>query len=149
MQLSEQENIVLERMALHMAATGDMDINRAVEAVRNQDQALLTQLIGLKERRETVFVGGYEYDGEYALAGLRDSMAKRVYKTLRKTPYKAHEPINRPRLTKLSGGHGPEKSIWYLVDGKDAYVSLNDLRLHMAGKCKPGCTRCALDARIA
>ncbi|EXF45232.1 hypothetical protein BAY1663_02311 [Pseudomonas sp. BAY1663] len=149
MQLTRQEDLLLDRMAAHMVASGNMDINAAIEAIRAQDQSLLTKLIGLKERRESVAVDDYEYDGEYALADLRDSMARKVYKTLRKRPYKAPAIIDGARLTRLSGGHGPDKSIWYRIDGEDAYVSLNDLQLHIAGECKADCPRCALDAQTA
>jgi hypothetical protein len=149
MQLTTQEDLLLDRMAAHMIASGNMDIDAAVQAIRAQDQTLLAKLIGLDGRRETVAVGDHEYAGGYALADMRDSMARRVYKSLRKRPYKTPELIDGPRLTMLSGGHGPEKSIWYLVDGQSAYVSLEALRLHRNGKCKAGCPRCALDERIA
>lgn len=151
MQLTRQEDLLLDRMAAHMVASGNMDIDAAVEAVRAQDKALLTKLIALEDAYETIVVGDYQYEGAHGLSEMRNAMGRRVYKNIRarSKPLRDIPPIESGRVVKISGGHGPDRSILYRVDRKsDVYVSLSDLQLHIAGMCKEDCPRCALQHLI-
>lgn len=145
MELSNQEIMLLDRIALHMISSKSFDIDSAIQAVRLQDSKLLCSIISLRDKVETIETADGEYDGQYALSRIRDKIAARVYTAHRKKPYKRLDLVDSSSLAKLDGGHGKEKSIRYLVNGQVAYVSLNDLRLHMDGKCKEGCPRCAFE----
>ena len=147
MQLSKQEDLVLERMALHMASTGDMDIGRAVDAIRAQDLALLGNISALSNTNESIQVGGFECDGKNALATIQSGMAARIYKKLRTTPAAKNPAADgRGGVTFIAGRWGKHRDVRYIVDGRgDAYVSFEALQLHMKGICKEGCPRCALE----
>lgn len=147
MQLSRQEELLLDRMALHMASTGDMDIDHAVDAIRNQDIALLGGITGLASVTETTMLGEYRLDGENALRTITDGMAGRVYKKLRKKRRDSAAPADgRDGVTFIAGRWGKHRDVRYIVDGRgDAYVSFEALQLHMKGICKEGCPRCALE----
>lgn len=150
MQLTKQEDIVLERMALHMAATGDMDIGRAVQAVREQDQALLTKLIALSDTNEVVTVGDYYHEGENGLASMRNAMARRVYKNISAhgNAYSSNPPVEGA-VTLTGRSDLPGRPLRYLIKGQpSAYVSLEALQLHIRGICKEDCPRCVLQLLI-
>ncbi|MHB0806041.1 hypothetical protein [Stutzerimonas nitrititolerans] len=77
MQLTKQERLFLDRMALQMIATGDIDIERAGKAVLAQDKALVRQALDLSPLE--VFCG-YEMDGQTTI---RDRMARSVYQKIK------------------------------------------------------------------
>lgn len=77
MQLTTQEQMFLDRMALHMIETGDMDMERAGKAVLAQDKSLVMQALDLTPVE--VF-GGHEMDGQ---ATIRDIMARNVYQRIK------------------------------------------------------------------
>ncbi|WP_313242943.1 hypothetical protein [Stutzerimonas nitrititolerans] len=150
MQLSKQEDILLERMALHMAATGDMDIGRAVDAVRNQDRELLAKLAALGDKRETLKAGDYHYEGENGLVAMRSAMARRVYKNIRArgNAWRVAPEIDGA-VTITGRSDLPGRPLRYMIHGeKVAYVSFEAVQLHIQGICKSDCPRCALQHLI-
>jgi len=77
MQLTKQERLFLDRMALQMIATGDMDIERAGLAVLKQDKLLVRQALDMDG---IAIYGGYEMDGQ---STIRSRMARSVYQKIK------------------------------------------------------------------
>lgn len=129
MQLTPQETLFLDRMACHMIATGDLNIERAGLAVLVRDKELLQACI---LRSEVV----------------AKSVGDRVYGTINASYRRRSMSQVDGKSVMLLAGQLDSSFLKYQVDGVDVYVSRDDVSLHMRGICKPGCLRCKLQQLI-
>lgn len=96
MQLTGQEMLLLDRMAAHMIATGNTDLDSAIDAMRQQDVKMVKTLIfgtstpeplrAFDARYSDQDAAEWFYDGATARDVIVDRMSRRIYKQLRTLP---------------------------------------------------------------